>query len=94
MIEQNTNLAYALNPQPEVGNIRETFFLNQLQANHQIQSAPGSDFLIDGTYAFELGGENNKQKQIAGTPNAYIVKDNVEYGAFNVLPLWHFGLMY
>lgn len=91
---ENTNLAYALTPQPEIGNIRETFFLNQLQANHQIQSAPGSDFLIDGTYTFELGGENKKQKQIAGTPNAYIVKDNVEYGSFNVLPLWHFGLMY
>lgn len=91
---ENTNLAYALTPQPEVGNIRETFFLNQLQANHQIQSAPGSDFLIDGTYTFELGGENKKQKQITGTPNAYIVKDNVEYGSFNVLPLWHFGLMY
>ncbi len=91
---ENTNLAYALTPQPEVENIRETFFLNQLQANHQIQSAPGSDILIDGTYTFELGGENKKQKHFTGTPNAYIVKDNVEYGSFNVLPLWHFGLMY
>ena len=91
---ENTNLAYILTPQPEIGNIRETFFLNQLQVNHQVQSAPHSDFLIDGTYSFEIGGENKKQKQIAGTSNAFIVKDNIEYGAFRVLPLWHFGLMY
>lgn len=91
---ENTNLAYILTPQPEIGNIRETFFLNQLQVNHQVQSAPHSDFLIDGTYTFEIGGENKKQKQIAGTSNAFIVKDNIEYGAFRVLPLWHFGLMY
>ena len=91
---ENTNLAYALTLQPEIGNIRETFFLNQLQTNHQVQSAPDSDFLIDGTYTFEIGGENKQQKQIAGTSNAFVVKDNIEFGAFNVLPLWHFGLMY
>lgn len=91
---ENTNLAYALTLQPEIGNICETFFLNQLQTNHQVQSAPGSDFLIDGTYTFEIGGENKQQKQIAGTSNAFVVKDNIEFGAFNVLPLWHFGLMY
>ena len=91
---ENTNLAYALTPRPEIGNIRETFFLNQLQANHQVQSAPGSDFLVDGSYTFEIGGENKKQKQIAGTANAFVVKDDIEQGMFNILPLWHFGLMY
>lgn len=45
-------------------------------------------------FIFEIGGENKKQKQIAGTPNAFIVKDNIEYGSLNVLTLWHFGLMY
>lgn len=91
---ENTNLAYVLTQQPEIGNIRETFFLNQLQVNHQVQTAAKSDFLIDGTYTFEIGGENKQQKQITGTTNAFVVKDNIEFGAFNVLPLWHFGLMY
>jgi predicted AAA+ superfamily ATPase len=91
---ENTNLAYTLTPQPEIGNIRETFFLNQLQVNHQVQSAAKSDFLIDGTYTFEIGGENKRQKQIAGTSNAFVVKDDIEHGMFNIIPLWHFGLMY
>ena len=91
---ENTNLAYVLTSQPEIGNIRETFFLNQLQVNHQVQSAAKSDFLIDGTYTFEIGGESKKQKQIAGTSNAFVVKDDIEHGIFNIIPLWHFGLMY
>ena len=91
---ENTNLAYVLTPQPEIGNIRETFFLNQLQVNHQVQSAAKSDFLIDGTYTFEIGGESKKQKQIAGTSNAFVVKDDIEHGIFNIIPLWLFGLMY
>jgi hypothetical protein len=91
---ENTNLAYALTPQPEIGNIRETFFLNQLQVNHQVQAAVKSGFLIDGTYTFEIGGENKKQRQIAGTSNAFVVKDDIEHGMFNIIPLWHFGLMY
>ena len=91
---ENTNLAYVLTSQPEIGNIRETFFLNQLQVNHQVQSAAKSDFLIDGTYTFEIGGESKKQKQIAGTSNAFVVKDDIEHGIFNIIPLWLFGLMY
>ena len=77
---ENTNLAYTLTPSPEIGNIRETFFLNQLQVNHQVQAAAKSDFLIDGIYTFEIGGENKKQKQITGTMDAFVVKDDIEYG--------------
>lgn len=91
---ENTNLSYALTHQPEIGNIRETFFLNQLQIGYQVQAAPKSDFLIDGTYTFELGGKSKGKKQIANTANAYVVKDDIEYGTLNVVPLWHFGLLY
>ena len=91
---ENTNLAYALTPNPEIGNIRETFFLNQLQEKHDILSSTISDFLVDDTYTFKLGGKNKQQKQIEHADNAFVVKDDIERGMFNILPLWHFGLMY
>ena len=78
----------------DIGNIRETFFLNQLQVNHQVRASSNADFVIDGTYTFELGGKGKGQRQIADTPYSFVVKDDIEEGMFNILPLWHFGLMY
>ena len=34
------------------------------------------------------------QRQIAETENAFVVKDGIEYGSGNILPLWAFGLLY
>jgi hypothetical protein len=45
-------------------------------------------------FTFEIGGRNKKQKQIKGVAKSYIVKDDIEYGGFNVIPLWQFGLLY
>ena len=44
--------------------------------------------------AFEVGGKNKTQKQIAGVSDAFVVKDDIEIGYQNVIPLWFFGLMY
>lgn len=33
-------------------------------------------------------------KQIEGIDDAFIVKDDIEYGYKNTIPLWHFGLNY
>jgi len=41
-----------------------------------------------------VGGKSKTQKQIEGLKNAYIVKDDIEYGYKNVIPLWSFGLNY
>lgn len=90
----NTNLVYRLaNDAPNIGNIRETFFLNQMRVKHRVASSAVSDFLID-DITFELGGKNKSQKQIKDMANAYVVKDNVERGFLNVIPLWQFGLTY
>ena len=90
----NTNLAYVLsNNTPDIGNIRETFFLSQMKVNHEVASSGQSDFQI-GPYTFEIGGHNKSQKQIQGLENAYVVKDDIEYGHRNIIPLWHFGLNY
>lgn len=90
----NTNLAYALaDNKPEIGNIRETFFFSQMKVNNTVSSSEKSDFEI-GKYTFEIGGANKQQKQIKDIENAYIVKDEIEYGYKNVIPLWHFGFNY
>lgn len=41
-----------------------------------------------------VGGKNKKQKQIQGVENAYVVKDDIEYGYLNVIPLWTFVFLY
>ena len=40
------------------------------------------------------GGKKKSGKQIAKAANAFVVKDNIEYGYKNVVPLWAFGLNY
>lgn len=90
----NTNLIYALSPKTaDIGNVRETFFMNQMRVVGDVMSSPVSDFLVDGM-TFEIGGSKKGHKQIAGVDNGYIVKDDIESGYANVLPLWAFGLLY
>lgn len=90
----NTNLVYNLvRENQNIGNVRETFFLNQLRVNHEIVSSSLADFKID-HMDFEVGGKNKGIKQIANAEKGFIVKDNIESGFLNMIPLWHFGLMY
>lgn len=92
---ENPNLMYALaDKQTDIGNVRETFFANQLRKNHQVNLSETSDFLIDGKYTFEVGGKDKGKKQIATLENAYIVADDIEYGMGNKIPLWLFGFLY
>ena len=90
----NTNLAFALTTsEPDKGNLRETFFFNQMRVNHSVFNSPVFDFLIDGR-TFEIGGRNKGQKQIAEAEDGYVVKDGIETGFGNVVPLWCFGMNY
>lgn len=90
----NTNLIYALAPnRADIGNVRETFFMNQMRVEGDVMCSPVSDFLINGM-TFEIGGCKKGQKQISEVNKGYVVKDNIETGYANVLPLWAFGLMY
>ena len=52
-----------------------------------------ADFNINNV-TFEVGGKGKNQEQIKNLKNAYIVKDDIEYGYQNVVPLWAFGLNY
>jgi hypothetical protein len=92
---ENTNLIYSLSKDnANIGNIRETFFINQLTNKHHVSYSFESDFLIDNKYTFEIGGGNKTRKQIMELEDAFVVVDNVEIGFKNKIPLWLFGFLY
>ncbi|MDR0830255.1 MAG: AAA family ATPase [Prevotellaceae bacterium] len=90
----NTNLLYNLaGTMSDIGNMRETFFFNQLKTKHKICVSPVSDFQID-NMTFEVGGKSKSKKQIKDVENGFVVKDNIEFGYDNIIPLWQFGFLY
>lgn len=90
----NTNLIYSLEDEnPNMGNIRETFFFNQMRVKHSVTSSEFCDFRIE-DMDFEVGGKSKGQKQIANAEKGYIIKDDIELGYRNVIPLWQFGMLY
>jgi len=90
---ENANLAYMLTD-PDIGNVRETFFLNQLAYRYPITYADQGDFIINNNYTFEVGGKNKGLKQIDGIDHAFIAADDIEYGFQQKIPLWLFGFLY
>lgn len=91
----NTNLLNIISEDNfNTGNIRETFFINQLSESYKVNFSKETDFTVNNIYNFEIGGKNKQQKQIKNLPKAYIVKDNIENGMINIIPLWLFGFLY
>jgi len=92
---ENTNIIHSLAFQNiNIGNIRETFFANQLRTKHKVNTSKNGDFTIDGNIVFEVGGKNKTNSQIKNVDNAYIAADNIETGFANKIPLWLFGFLY
>ncbi len=90
----NPNLMYALGGiATNTGNVRETFFYNQMRVNNEITSSKITDFRI-GDYLFEVGGASKGKKQLGDSANGFVVRDDIEYGHAHIIPLWHFGLNY
>ncbi len=90
----NTNIIFNLvGDKSNLGNIRETFFFNQMRVKNEVISSNKADFVID-NYTFEVGGKNKQQNQIEKDGKSFVVKDDIEYGYLNVIPLWAFGLNY
>ena len=88
---ENTNLMY-LNS-PDIGNVRETFFANQLGNTAEIYSGNAGDFIV-GEFTFEIGGAKKGFEQIKDMPNSFIAADDIEVGMRNKIPLWLFGFLY
>ena len=92
----NTNLIHAISAgmPAEIGNMRETFFLNVTGAFHKVSSPAHGDFLVDGKYVFEIGGKNKDFSQIRDVKKSFLAIDNIEIGIGNKIPLWVFGFLY
>ncbi|AVK80700.1 3-dehydroquinate dehydratase [Campylobacter fetus subsp. testudinum] len=96
----NTNLMYV--NEPNIGNLRETFFVNQLDNYYKNSNMPykgiyasnTGDFYCEEKYTFEVGGKNKKFDQIKDVPNSFIASDDMEVGFGNKIPLWLFGFLY
>lgn len=95
MYLSNTNLCHILvgNDNANIGNVRETFFASQLTSLHTLSIPKKGDFLVN-ELTFEIGGKNKTKSQIVDITNSYLVKDDIEVGYQNTIPLWHFGFVY
>lgn len=92
---ENTNLMYAFSPgNVNKGNVRETFFVNQLGESHLVEYAEHADFTVDGRYVFETGGFSKTSKQLINKIEGFVVADDIDYGSGNRIPLWLFGFLY
>jgi predicted AAA+ superfamily ATPase len=95
----NTNLLRAvtgeLSREDPIGTIRETFAQHQLQsAGLQLRIPETGDFLVENKCLAEVGGPSKGKHQIAGKENAYILKDDINLGSGQVIPLWLIGCLY
>lgn len=88
---ENTNLMYINSP--DIGNVRETFFANQLGNITEIYSGKAGDFIV-GEFVFEIGGAKKSFEQIKDMPDSFIAADDIEVGVGNKIPLWLFGFLY
>ncbi len=92
---ENPNIAWALtfDRDPDIGNLRESFFYSQLTHQHSVHVSKAHDFLIDKKYDFEIGGQGKSLKNL-NAKNEFYALDNIEIGTRNRIPLYLFGLMY
>ena len=97
----NPNLMYT--KEPNIGNLRETFFVNQLDnyyKNKQSLNDEGiftskyGDFYCEEKYTFEVGGKSKGFTQIKDMQNSYVASDDLEVGIGNKVALWLFGFLY
>lgn len=91
---ENTNLAYALSSYADIGNLRETFMLNQLINAGLTVHAPSEGDFITGHWHIEVGGKNKNAQQVKQQKNYLVAADEVETGIGTKIPLWLFGFLY
>jgi predicted AAA+ superfamily ATPase len=97
----NPNLMYT--KEPNIGNLRETFFVNQLDNyyknkqslnNEGIFASKHGNFYCEEKFTFEVGGKSKGFNQIKDVINSYVASDDLEVGIGNKVALWLFGFLY
>lgn len=94
LLLNNPNLFSVLCANPNIGSLRESFFVSQLSLQHQVHYHDQGDFLIDDQRVFEIGGASKTKQQIKHNKQAWLAVDDMEVGHGNTVPLWLFGLLY
>ncbi len=97
----NPNIYYSLNKpawslETNLGTIRESFFVSQL-IPQTIASPDAGDFAIRKNgrrIVFEIDGKDKTSKQISSEENGYVLKDGIETGHGQAIPLYLIGLIY
>ena len=79
----------------QIGTVRELFFIKMLKnAGYSVHYSKTGDFIVDNVI-FEIGGKSKTRKQIKqAKQDAYLVKDDILYGAKNEIPLHLLGFLY
>jgi len=86
-------LAFALGRNVDIGNLRETFFLNQVGYQHQLNLPEKGDFLIDRKWNIEVEGIGKDLPKSHSEFN-FVAADGIETGLGPKIPLWLFGFLY
>jgi len=85
----NTNLLYVIAPEnAHMSNLRQTFFLNQVNCILPVNSSYKGDFLVNNRYHFRISGND-----IESRDDIFTAADMIETGAENKIPLWLFGFL-
>lgn len=90
----NSNLMYAIYPiKAEKQDVMETFFVNSLWKDHQVnEGSKDSFYIIDNSKKFRVcDAENGK---IRFNNDTIYVRYNTEVGKDNRIPLWLMGFLY
>lgn len=92
-IYQTIAIEIGHNYQP--GTVRELFFIKMLKnAGHKVHYSKTGDFIVN-DLIFEIGGKGKTRKQIKqATQKAYLIKDDILYGAKKEIPLHLLGFLY
>jgi predicted AAA+ superfamily ATPase len=93
---RNPNLIYLLGEgRPDIGNLRETWVLGHLDGSgHSLRYPKTGDVLVDDMWTVEIGGAKKSDRQVKSTPNSLIIRDSLEHGYGNVIPMWMLGFLY
>lgn len=92
----NPNQVHAISAvgRGNIGNLRETFFVNMVSVDCGVVAAKSGDFVVDGRYTIEVGGKGKDFRQLRGVDDAFLAVDGIERGIGHKVPLWLFGYVY